>query len=73
MDFPGSSVVKNLPVNAEDEGLVPGLGSTRSPGEGNDSLLQYSCRENPMNRGAGGLQSMGVTKSQTTEWLDNNT
>ena len=41
-------VVKNLPANAgdlRDAGLIPGLGS--SPGEGNDSPLQYSCLENP--------------------------
>ena len=41
MDFPGSSVVKNLPVNAGDVGLIPGLG--RSPGERNGNPLQYSC------------------------------
>ena len=35
--FPGGSVVKNSPANAEDTLLVPG--SQRSPGEGNDSLL----------------------------------
>ena len=48
--FPGSSVVKNLPANAGDPGLVPGL--RRSPGEGNDNPLQYSCLENCMDRGA---------------------
>ena len=36
--------------NAEDPGLIPGLG--RSPGEGNGSPLQYSCLENPMDHGA---------------------
>ena len=40
-----------------DVGLIPGLG--RSPGEGNSSLLQYSCLENPMDRGA-----WQATKSQ---------
>ena len=44
--FPGGSVVKNLPVNAGDVGLI--LGSGRSPGEGNSTPLQYSCPENPM-------------------------
>ena len=34
----------------EDVGLIPGLG--RSPGEGNGNPLQYSCLENPMDRGA---------------------
>ena len=50
-------MVKNLPTNAVDTevlGLIPGLGS--SPGEGNGYLLQYSCLENPMDRGAWGLQ-----------------
>ena len=51
--FPSGSVVKNLPTNAgdiRDLGLVCGLG--RSPGEGNGNPLQYSCLENPMDRGA---------------------
>ena len=43
-------LVNNLPANAGDAGSVPGLG--RSPGEGNDNLLQYSCLENPMDQGA---------------------
>ena len=46
-------VVKNLPANAgdvRDESSIPGLG--RSPGEGNGNPLQYSCVENPMDRGA---------------------
>ena len=50
LGVPGGSVVKNLPVNAEDVGLI--LGSGRSPGEGNANLLPYSCLENPMDRGA---------------------
>ena len=48
--FPGGTVVKNPPANARDVGLIPGLG--RSLGEGNGKLLQYSCLENPMDRGA---------------------
>ena len=48
--FPGGSVVKNLPANAGDVGLISFLG--RSPGEGNGNPLQYSCLENPMDRGA---------------------
>ena len=46
-------VVKNLPANAggvRDKGLIPGLG--RFPGERNGNLLQYSCLQNPMDRGA---------------------
>ena len=46
----GGSVVKNPPANAGDTGLMPGLG--RSPGEGNGNPHQYSCWENPMDRGA---------------------
>ena len=45
--FPGGSVVKNLPPNAGDVGSIPGLG--RSSGE---YPFQYSCLENPMDRGA---------------------
>ena len=50
--FPSGAVVKNLPANAgdsEDAGSSPGSG--RSPGVGNGSPLQYSCLENPMDRG----------------------
>ena len=46
-------MVENLPVNAgdiRDVGLIPGSG--RSPGEGNGNSLQFSCLENPMDRGA---------------------
>ena len=48
--FPGDSGVKNLPANAGDTGSIPGSGG--SPGEGNGNPLQYSCLENPMDRGA---------------------
>ena len=48
--FPSGSMVKNLPAQAGDEGSIPGLG--RSSGEGNGNPLQYSCWENPMDRGA---------------------
>ena len=47
--FPGGSEVKVSACNAGDLGLIPGLG--RSPGEGNGNPLQYSCLENPMDRG----------------------
>ena len=58
--FPGGSVVKNLPANPRDKGLIPGLG--RSPGEGNGNPPQYSCLENPH-----GQKSLAhrVAKSQT--------
>ena len=52
MGFPGGSVVKNPPANAgdaRDAGSIPG--SERSPGVGNGNPLQYSCLENPMDRG----------------------
>ena len=42
-------MVKNPPANAGEVGLIPGWG--RSPGEGNGTPLQYSCLENPMERG----------------------
>ena len=42
-------MVKNPPANAEDPGLIPGLG--RSPGGEHGNPLQYSCLENPMDRG----------------------
>ena len=48
--FPGGAVVKNPPASAGDTGSIPGLG--RNPGEGHGNPLQYSCLENPMNRGA---------------------
>ena len=48
--FPHSSVDKESACNAGDPGSIPGLG--RSPGEGNGNPLQYSCLENPMDRGA---------------------
>ena len=59
-------VVKNLPVCAgdvRDVGSIPGLG--RSPGEGNDYPLQYSCLESPMDRGAWQAPVHGVGKSWT--------
>ena len=63
--FPGSLVVKNLPANAEDArdvGSISGL--ERSPGEGNGNLLQYSCLENPTDRGAWWATVHQITKSQ---------
>ena len=58
--------MKNPPANAgdtRDMGLIPGL--VRSPGVGNGNPLQYSCLENPMNRGAWQATVHGVTKSRT--------
>ena len=61
---------KNPPANAGDTGLIPGWG--RSPGVGNGNPLQYSCLENPMDRGARcTIQSMGGHKeSDTTKQLN---
>ena len=56
--FPSSSVGKESGCNAGDLGSIPGTG--RSPGEGNGSPLQYSCLENPMDRGAWQATVQGV-------------
>ena len=50
-------MIKNPPASEGDSGSIPGSG--KSPGEGNGNPLQYSCLGNPMDRGPGGLQSMG--------------
>ena len=55
-------MLKNLPVNAGDTGLIPGSG--RSPGEGNGNPLQYSCLGNPMERSLVGYSPWGC-KNQT--------
>ena len=56
--FPGGSVDRLSTCKAGDLGLITGSG--RSPGEGNGYPLQYSCLENPMDRGAWqDTQSMG--------------
>ena len=60
-------MVKNLPASAGDTGSIPGLG--RSPGEGNGNPHQYSCLENPMDRGTWQAIVQGVTNSDTTEQL----
>ena len=60
---PGGSVVKNLPANAGDPGSIPGF--ERSPREGNGTPFQYSCLENPMDRGAWQATVYGITKSRT--------
>ena len=63
MGFPGVSDGKESTCNAGDLGLIPEL--ERSPGEGNGNPLQYSCLENPMDRGAWQATVHGITKSQT--------
>ena len=67
MAFPMALVVKNLPANAGDAGdpgSIPGSG--RSPGGGHDNPLQYSCLENPVNRGAWRATVHGVSKESDT-------
>ena len=61
--FPGGSEGKVSACNAGDPGSIPGLG--RSPGEKKGNPLQYSCLENPMDRGAWRATVHGVTKSGT--------
>ena len=61
--FPGGSAVKKSPVNAENEGSIPGLG--RSLRKGNGNLLQYSYLGNPMDREAWQATDHGVKKSRT--------
>ena len=63
MDFAGVAPVKNPPANAGDPGSIPGSG--RSSGDGNGNPLQYSCLENPMDKGAWGATVHGLAKSQT--------
>ena len=53
-------MVKNLPANAGDTGVIPEL--ERFPGEVNGNPLQYSCLENPMDRGAWQSTVYGVTR-----------
>ena len=69
LSFPGGSDSKESACRVGDLGLIPGLG--RSPGEGNANsfwnteILQYSGLENPMDRGAWLVQSMGLHTVQT--------
>ena len=63
LGFSGSSDGKASAYNAGDLGSIPESG--RSPGEGNGNPLQYSCLENPMDRGAWWATVHGVAKSRT--------
>ena len=62
-DFPGGSDSKDSACNVGDLGSIPGL--RRSLGGGHGSPLQYSCLENPMDRGTWQATVYGVAKSQT--------
>ena len=61
--FPGGSDGKASAYNAGDPGSIPVSG--RSPGEGNGNPVEYSCLENPMDRGAWQATVHGVAKSWT--------
>ena len=56
-------VIKKLPANAGNAGLTPEL--SRFPEGGNGTPFQYSCLENPMDKGAWQTTVLGITKSQT--------
>ena len=60
VSFPQSSVSKESACNAGDPGSLSGSG--RSPGEGNGNPVQYSCLENPMDRGAWQAAAHGVAR-----------
>ena len=57
--FYGGSAVNNPPADAGDVGLIPGW--RRSPGDGTDIPLQYSCLDNPMDRGAWRATELDMT------------
>ena len=63
LDFPGGSDSKASAYNVGDPGLIPGSG--RSSGEGNGNPLQYSCLENPMDRGAWWATVHRVSKTES--------
>ena len=64
--FPGGSDGKEFSCNAGDPGSISGSG--RSPGGGNDYPLQYSCLENPMDRGA--WQAIHFMRSQRVGYYE---
>ena len=62
--LPGGAVVKNLPVSAGDAGEEDSTAGSGRSGVGNDSTLQYSCVENPMDREAWQAPVHGVAIGQ---------
>ena len=63
MGFPTGSVVKNLPASAGNADSIPGSGRTLE--EGISNSLQYSCQENPMDRGVWQATVHGIAKNRT--------
>ena len=63
MGFPGGSGGKESACNAGDMSSIPGF--RRSPGEGNGNLFQYSCLENPLDRGSWQATIHRIAKSWT--------
>ena len=66
MGFPGELLVKNLPTgvgDTVDTSSLPGLGTC--PGGGNGNPFQYSCLNDPINRGVWWARVHGLTKSWT--------
>ena len=65
LNFPDGSVENNLPANVKYAGSIPGSG--RSPAKGKGSPLQYSCLENPMDRGAWQVAPRGHKEPDATK------
>ena len=65
MGFPDGSVVKNLSANEGEARSIPG--SARFPGERNVNPLQYSCQENPMDKGTWQV-TVHVVAKNWTKW-----
>ena len=66
MDFPGGSGGKASACNVGDLGSIPGLG--KSPGGGHGNSLQYSCLENPMDKGTWRTTARSPPVSSLPTW-----
>jgi len=67
LGFPGDTIVKNLPFNAGDAGSIPG--SKRSPGEGNDNPLHYSCLGIPWTEEPVGILGLQKGEPPLSNWI----